>query len=282
MSSGIHRINRRIQFKWHQKTTLLALLTVLLMVHGCSPKRIVTPVVPDRALEQVLRSMHAAEASFDFFAARFSGSVNYGGGQTDIGGNIRIRKDSAIFISVAPFLGIEVARILITPDHVKMVNRLEATYFEGDMALINGMLNADLDFYMLQSMLLGNDLPHFSSQNFRLSEDHGMILLHNPERIPNNPLSHAYGSIEQNLWLDKHTYRILQTNFQEKDTERIIQARYPSHTVVQGKSFPSEVMLFFTDVSAAAQLSVNYSRITIDQPQQITFSIPPRYTPMDL
>jgi outer membrane lipoprotein-sorting protein len=281
MSSDIHRMNRLNLFKWHQRITLIALMTALLMVHACSPKRILTPIVPDRAVDQVLSSMHAAEATFDFFSARFSGSVNYGGGQTDIGGTIRIRKDSAVFISVAPFLGIEVARILITPDHVKMVNRLESTYFEGDMELINGMLNADLDFYMLQSMLLGNDLPHFSTHNFSLEEDHDMILLHNPRRSPIDPLTQAYGSIEQKLWLDKHTFRILQTNLYEKDTERNIQARYPSHSIVQGRSFPSEVLLFFSDAASAAHLSVSYSRILIDQPQQITFSIPPRYTPMD-
>jgi hypothetical protein len=155
----------------------------LMFVSSCKPTRVLTPVAPDRAVEQVLSSMQAAQASFDFFSARFTGSVNYGGTQTDIGGTIRVRKDSAIFVSVAPFLGIEVARILITPDHVKILNRLEGTYFEGDMQKINGMLNADLDFYMLQSMLVGNDLTHFSTRNFRLSGEKDVLLLHNPERI---------------------------------------------------------------------------------------------------
>lgn len=275
-------MNRGMPFKYRHKIALLTLITAMLLVHACRPKRILTPAVRDMAAEQVLSSMLDAQASFDFFSARFTGSLDYGGKQTDIAGTIRIRKDSAIFISVAPFLGIEVARILITPDHVKMLNRLENTYFEGDMQLINGMLNADIDYYMLESMLLGNDLARFSRQNFRLSEDHDMLLLHTPERKPLNPVSQSFASIEQKLWLDKNSYRILQTSLYEKDTERNIQARYPSHTMVQDRSFPSEVMLFFFDQSKSAQLSVTYNRISVDQPSQITFSIPSRYTPMDL
>ena len=134
-------MSRGMPRNYSRKAGLLALVATLLLVHACSPKRALTPAVPDRVVDQVFGSMQAAQASFDFFSARFSGSMNYGGGQTDIAGTIRIRKDSAIFISVAPFLGIEVARILITPDHVKMVNRLESTYFVGDMKLINEKVN---------------------------------------------------------------------------------------------------------------------------------------------
>ncbi len=264
-----------------RRICLLAVLAGVLMVNSCTPKRILSPVVPDRAVDQVLTSMIAAQASFNFFSARFSGSVNYGGSPTDIGGTIRVRRDSAIFISVAPFLGIEVARILITPDHVKILNRLEGTYFEGDMGMINGMLNADLDFHMLQSMLLGTDLTQFSTKGFRLSDDGDMLLLHNPGRNRLNQRSLSQGSFEQNLWLNKQSYQIVQTTLFDKNANRNIQARYPSHTIVQGQSFPSELLILFSDPSATAQLSARYSRITVDQPQEITFSVPSRYTPMD-
>ncbi len=253
----------------------------LLFISGCKSTRVLTPVAPDRAVEQVLTSMQAAQASFNFFSARFTGSVNYGGSQTDIGGTIRVRRDSAIFVSVAPFFGIEVARILITPDHVKILNRLEGTYFEGDMEKINGILNADLDFFMLQSMLVGNDLAHFSTRNFRLSDDKDVLMLHNPDRVrldtrlPNTP------RFEQNMWLDKHSFRITQTTLLEKGSNRNIQAKYPGFTTVQGQSFPSEIFLLFSDLSSTAQLTARYNRITIDQPQDITFTVPSRYTPMD-
>src|SRR5690348_3224740 len=36
--------------------------------------------------------------------------------------NIRLRKDSVIWISVTPLLGIEAVRVLITPDSMKIMN----------------------------------------------------------------------------------------------------------------------------------------------------------------
>ncbi len=46
-----------------------------------------------------------------------------------------MEKDKAIFLSVAPFLGIEVARVLITPDTVKFINRLQSRFFVGDIEI---------------------------------------------------------------------------------------------------------------------------------------------------
>ena len=73
------------------------------------------------------------------------------------------RKDSAIWISVTPVLGIEVARLLVTNDSVKMMNRLNSTYFTGNFKLINKLFNADIDYDMFQSFLVGNDFTYYEN-----------------------------------------------------------------------------------------------------------------------
>lgn len=260
---------------------LLIPAVLLLVMQACGPGRLLSPVVPDRAVEQVVTSMKAGQPAFDFFSARFAGSAKWGGELTNIAGTIRIRKDSAMVLSIAPVLGIEVARILITPGGVKMMNRLEGTYFEGDMGVINGMLNADLDYFMLQSILTGGDFPHFSTDNFKLTQEEERIQLYSPSRKRTGAPGMARTGIEQNIWLDKMTYSILQTAIYDRDANRSIQARYSGHTTVQGQAVPSELLLMFIDAATRAELSVRYSRIAIDQPQQITYSVPDRYKPAD-
>lgn len=268
--------NQRVRF-----SAVLMPLVVLVFFLGCRPVRQLIPVVPDRAVEQVLTSMHASQASFDFFSARFSGRASINGSETALGGTIRIRKDSAIFVSVAPVLGIEVARILVTPGHVKMLNRLEGTYFDGDMQVVNSMLNADVDFYMLQSLLLGSDFAYFSADNFRLSNERDMLKLHNPARRQlRSPEANA-ATITHSLWLDPQSYRIMQSNIADDQGSRTVQASYPSHTTVQGQTMPSEVLITFIDGLSRADLNLSYNRITLNQPQQMTFSVPSRYRPMD-
>ncbi len=69
---------------------------------------------------------------------------------------VRIRKDSAMLVTIQYLLGLEVAKVLITRDSVRFVDYIHKTYFRGDFAYINDLLNADLDFDLVQAVLFGN------------------------------------------------------------------------------------------------------------------------------
>jgi hypothetical protein len=305
-----------------QKLVLLAALIVLFTAHSCRPGRELLPTTPAAmAPSQAIASMHSAQPVYDFFTARFSGTATLDGGPYSVAGTIRIRKDSAIYISVAPILGIEVARLVVTPDTVKFLNRLESTYFEGETRFLGALVNADIDFYMMQSLLTGTDLSNFSADNFRVSTDRNMLLLNSPDRrrlrTPTGGTTSTTGrtsrttggtpaatggtarttggtptttggtpeatggiSLEHNLWLDKESFRIMQASLHDKATQTSIQVRYPSHTSAAGQMFPSELRMVVVDPSNRAELDISITRVTINQPQQITFSVPPGYVPM--
>lgn len=70
--------------------------------------------------------------------------------------NIHVKKDSAIWISVA--VGIEIGRALITTDSVKVLDRINRKYYELGIAELSNQFDFELDFQLLQSLVLG-DLP---------------------------------------------------------------------------------------------------------------------------
>ena len=259
----------------------IILLLLAVSFQGCKPRRDITPVVDEmlRSPERALRAMHTNHADFNFYSARFSGTANWENSTYNISGSIRIQKDQAIFISVTPLLGIEVARVLVTPDTVKFLNRLNATYFIGDMSFINSMLGAGLDFYMLQALLVGNDFNHFTSDNFRVSEDRGMLLLSSPARRPKNN-RHAQ-AFEHNIWLDRQDFRIRQTIVYDSAERRMIRADYNGFERIDNQLLPNDLVLLFTDQDTRAELSYSLSRTSLNTPQEFTFSIPSRYKPID-
>lgn len=71
-----------------------------------------------------------------------------------VNANMRIRRGEIIRISVAPFLGIEVARIDITPQKILAVDRMNKRYVELGFSEISSLLNTALDFNILQSLIL--------------------------------------------------------------------------------------------------------------------------------
>lgn len=224
--------------------------------------------------------MRSHETSFDFFSARYAGTANFEGLDYSISGNLRIRNDSAIYISLAPVLGIEIARLLVTPDSVKMINRLDNTYFQGDINLLSDMMNTYLDFYMLQALLLGNDFSHFTTNDLRVSNDKNRILIHGNKRRPKlNSTGNV--SFQQNLWLNRDNYRIEENLLYDPLTQRSLRAVYPDNYQFDGQWIPREMSMVFAEPGARASMSLRYSRVAIDQPQTISFSIPRNYTPLN-
>ena len=73
-------------------------------------------------------------AQLDWFTAQLKGKAQFNGNQYPINAQLRMRKDSVIWISASAFLGIEAARLLLTPDSFKMINRLNSTYISSDIS----------------------------------------------------------------------------------------------------------------------------------------------------
>jgi hypothetical protein len=88
-------------------------------------RNFVTPKTTKNIIEEVGKNMF----EFDWVSGKFSADVIAENKKTSFNTNFRIKNDSVIWFSISPALGIEVARVLITQDTVKFVNRLNNTYF---------------------------------------------------------------------------------------------------------------------------------------------------------
>ena len=78
--------------------------------------------------------------------------------------SLRIEKDKTIWMSK---LGL--VKALITPTRVAFYNKLDNTYFDGDFSYLNKLLGTELNFEMVQNLLLGqavfdlNKEPYYAS-----------------------------------------------------------------------------------------------------------------------
>jgi hypothetical protein len=257
---------------------LFLLLTIALLQHGCrTPRAVVPEVKPLSSADLALIEVHANQADFEWFSTRFSGSVVWENKTHSIAGSMRMRKDSAIYISIAPILGIEVARAIITPDSVKLVNRLESTYYMGDLRILSRMFNADIDYFMLQALFTGNDFPHFRTDQFVLGDDTRLTRLESTARTRKN----GQGSpIVQVISVDPSNKRIRTNVMEQTNSGRALRADYRKYDSVEGRLLPSDLQIMFADQSNTSTLEMIFSRTTVNVPQNMQFSVPPRYTPV--
>ncbi len=75
-------------------------------------------------------------------------------GNTKVNATMRLKKGELIRLSVAPLLGIEVARLDITPEGLLAIDRINKRYVRASFEEIRNSWQVDLSFNILQSLFL--------------------------------------------------------------------------------------------------------------------------------
>jgi hypothetical protein len=139
------------------KFLAIAGFLILISFASCKKKNITSsvPKVDTTGLEE-LNKFQVKEIDFTYF--HFKSKVEYIEGSEDQNFTVngRIKKDSIIWLSITPGLGIEAVRCLILKDSVWVLDRIHNKLYTYDFSFINKSFNTNLTFNNLQALLLGN------------------------------------------------------------------------------------------------------------------------------
>lgn len=75
----------------------------------------------------------------------------------DLTGQLRMRKDSIVWMSVTGPMGVEVARLKVSNDSVWVLNKLEKTYLAESLDTVAARLKMPISLPWVQAMLLDNN-----------------------------------------------------------------------------------------------------------------------------
>lgn len=227
------------------------------------------------------------EFSYTWISAKANVESNIDGKEESFDIRLKIKKDSAILISIQYLLGLQVAKILITKDSVKMVDYIHKNYFRGDFNYINDLLNADLDYDVLQAVLFGNSAEfHDDESKLKPVTDrqncHYLLSTERKRRLKKikqgeKDLKKAF----QTLTLNPDNYKIIKNEFIEPSTNRSFTANYRNFTQKDSVYAPYLVDI---DIQAEkkAKLKIEYVRIEKNKAQSLELNIPGKYDPIEI
>ena len=121
-------------------------------------------------IQRTLEGLRSRYIDFNSFTAKIN--VDYKDATNknqNLNANVRMIKDSAIWISATGFMGIEGMRALITRDSVKILNKLEKVYTARSMAYLQEVTDMPLDLHTMQNLLLGNPIFFDSATSYARS-----------------------------------------------------------------------------------------------------------------
>jgi hypothetical protein len=258
---------------------------LIIILSSCSTaRRTIREPLKEQGPEFLFSNLKSNELKYDSFSARFTTSFTQQKNQTSFSGQIRIKKDSLIWISISPVLGIEMARLLITNDSVKYMNRIDNYYFVSDFNYINSLINSTLDYDMLQAFLTGNDFSFYENSSFKAGIDNQEYHLSTTNRrklkkyVRNNQLINI--PIQQ-IWLSPETFKISKVLVREaQQGGRKLEGTY--QYLNNGNQLVPEKLSFNLETSENKnRVIVLYSKVNTVDSIAFPFRIPEKYRKSD-
>ena len=213
-------------------------------------------------------------------AAKMSLSVDLDGkGATKVSGTLRIKKGESIQMSIAPILGIEVARAEISPDGILVIDRMNKRYVEISFAEIKDLAKADLDFHILQALFLNElflpgkgDLTARDASSFMVEpEAEGVWLnVRRAKRFGYHFLTEAPEALLKESYIGLN------------GTPYGLRWKYEDFRALERKQFPVSMKLAFEGGKKLAKASIALSRISTNGDWEARTEVSKKYKKVEL
>lgn len=264
------------------------IIAIFLLLCACkTQKKVAAPLVVDikpmvnKSVQELQEKLDSASFDLNYLTAKAAVVVIQDSSEISFNISYRSKKDSIIWISVSPLLGIEVARLMITADSVKMLdkihNRYEVTSFES----INKMLQMKVNFEIVQALLYGNFFAYKKNENRFNSvylEDKFYILSSlNKKKLKRSLEDKDLNKpVIQDLYVNDSTYRISRVQVEDQRINKLLTTVYSDFRMTDGGLFPFKST---TKIVAEKniEIRIEYGKVTKAESLDFPFNIPNNY-----
>lgn len=261
---------------------LFGILLVAIMVSSCSSGRSVKKSVSignlseSEYMEELINRSPAWEA----LTAKMSLVVDLNGkGPTRVSGSLRMKRDEVIQLSIAPILGIEVARAEISPEGVLVMDRMNKRYVQVSFSELKSLAKADLDFHTLQALFLNElFLPgkktltprDVSAFAVRPDNENAVIEVRNPKRF-------VY-----RFRTDTNDGLLKESHIGLSGTNYGLDWRYDKFRPLEKKQFPGYMQVSFEGGKKPVTAAFELSRLSTNSDWQAHTEVPAKYKKVEL
>ncbi|WP_375416944.1 DUF4292 domain-containing protein [uncultured Hymenobacter sp.] len=247
-------------------------LLVGAMLSGCHRKLAATKpatTATSVAVRPVEPAVQAKNTTFRYLKAKGKLQIDFKGRKQGANMSLRIRRDSAIWLS-GSLVGVEGVRALLTPDSVRVVMPLQREYFAGGYRYLSQLLGVPVTFGQLQALLLGDYFPAPAGTAPTVVNEAGRQRVSYPQTTL---------LLEQLIALS--TGRLQQLKVTDSSKPRGLTVDYSDFRPVEPSNLPFAHATFVQARQGAdgtTTLSINYSKVDLDRERlNFPFSIPAKY-----
>ena len=252
------------------KSILSAFLIVFLI--GCKSKQSVATAAANDNIEvtKIINGHYKNEHDFSTLNIRANAKYEDEKQSHSMNADIRIKKDEIIWINIK-FLGIPMAKAMITPTKVSYYEKINNTYFEGDFSMLSNWLGTDLDFNKVQNLFLGKAIDDLTKDKWVSEVVEKMFKL----SLPNS------SDIAKEFYFEGANYLLKKETITQASKNRSLEIRYPSFKEEKGMFLPNEINIK-AEQKDKVTIDIEYKNTTFNENLSYPFSIPSGYTAIEI
>jgi len=228
------------------------------------------------------------------YYGKFKATVKQDKKSNTVYGTMKIKRDSLLWFSVNPGMGIEIARAQMQPDSIFLLDRLNSHYFKGKFDYIDKMFDVELDFASLQSIFL-NTLSFYTSitdtQNvlkyiiIKKEKNGKYIQIENYRKrtIKRNEADFMLPPVYERVKVDNRNLKIAEVFIKDFKDGKQMNIIYSDFVYIDSLKvdFPQTITIKVDRGLKSIELNIMFSKQEFNYTNTYQFSIPGSYKPFD-
>jgi hypothetical protein len=258
-------------------TKLICGIALLAFFASCKAKKELLPtsLIPKVMAEELksdlskiakINALKQMNTVFNTLSIKATADLNIDNKNNEVNMNIRIRNKEVIWVSVTAIAGLEVARAYITPDSVKILNRLDNIYIQKPFSYIYEFTNERINFQTLQSVLLGNAIDEFISEDTALNIEG-----------ENTLLKSVLTSMIYNFKVDSQN-KVLINQLNDSEAGQELLVNYSNFMSINEQLIPQSVSMNSKAKNKTIGLDLKYLKVDMDTKFELPFRVPERFS----
>ena len=272
-------------------------ILLLPFLFACKSKDVIETQEPlkERSQAFLTRHLDKSEFEFDWLGMKLDAEFTSGEEQQGFKATVRMRKDSAVSVSVSPALGIEVLRLLVDKDSLKMVSDIpgDKYVFLGSVEQLTDLAKIDLDLSTLQDLLIGNpiglsreegkmksgiemlDVEYYtlvsrmSRRVRRATEVQDSLPARDARRVSKRLEDNDW--ISSKFWIESNLYKVVKCELTDIRTKRMVQINYSDFDEEDPSHYPHKCNIQIDDVKGKTALDFKIVRLNTQNHYDFSF-----------
>jgi hypothetical protein len=242
-------------------------LFVVLFVVSCKTKAVVSEgnASNDLETEKIIQSHYNTKIDFNTLYIKADAHYEDAKNSQSVTAEIKIKKDEKILVSVR-FLGITMAKALLSPEEVKYYDKINGKYFEGNYETLSKWLGTNLDYFKVQNLLIGQPLDDLKNKKYTNSIVDKLYRLFAKEN-----------NIDKSYYFEAERFLLKKQELSQPEKRRTLTVNYPNFQEIEKAIVPSSIEIDANDAKSKTSISIDYKTVNVNEEFSFPYTVPEGY-----